>query len=309
VRPQPLIGYRALQARSQIDSLLGGTGWFLTVETRLRDVIRLGDGEMLRDDLAPRFKNARFDFVIASTEDAMPRLVIELDGPSHDDSNVMSRDARKDELCVLAGLPIVRLPIAHLETHDQATALEWIVGEFVRFQREFPASRRRIARENDEWSETDVDELARFEWREFHRLRFPAIDRIVERLATKFAIVEEDPPLSAFAAGDASLVLRTLNPILRGEESVRCEVLRDRQVVHCVSQPVSETPRMSEIRHLDLDKMLEDEFWTGREHIDFALVFACFHAIGWYRNEVDEQVATWFALRDVERWARRELVV
>jgi Protein of unknown function (DUF2726) len=88
VKPQPLIGYRALQARSQIDSLLSGTGWFLTVETRLRDVIRLDDGETLRDDLAPQFKNARFDFVIASTDDAVPRLVIELDGPSHDDPNV-----------------------------------------------------------------------------------------------------------------------------------------------------------------------------------------------------------------------------
>jgi hypothetical protein len=33
LKPQPLIGYRALQARSQIDSLPSGTGWFLTLET------------------------------------------------------------------------------------------------------------------------------------------------------------------------------------------------------------------------------------------------------------------------------------
>jgi Protein of unknown function (DUF2726) len=307
VKLQSLIGYRALQARSQIDSLLSGTGWFLTVETRVRDVIRLDDGETLRDDLAPQFKKARFDFVIASTDDAVPRLVIELDGPIHDDPNVMSRDAHKDELCVRAGLPIVRLPIAHLETHDQATALEWIVGEFLRFQKEFPPLRRRLARENDAWSDHDVYELARFEWREFNRRRFPAIDRIVERLATKFAIVEEDAP-GTFFARDASLVLHTRPPLLRGEEDVTCEVLRDHQVVLRVSQPVSTTPRMSGIRNLDLREM-DEEFWSGGGHIDFALVFACFHAIGWYRHEVDEQVATWFALRDVERWAQRELVV
>jgi len=175
VKPKPLIGYRALQARSQIDSLLAGTGWFVTVETRVRDVIQLDSAETLPDDLVPQFKNARFDFVIASTEDAVPRLVIELDGPSHDDRKVMARDARKDELCVCATLPIVRLPIAHLEPHDQATALEWVVGEFVRFQREFPRLCRQVAREHDGWAESDVDELAKHDWSEFHRQRFPAI--------------------------------------------------------------------------------------------------------------------------------------
>jgi hypothetical protein len=46
---------------------------------------------------------------------------------------------------------------------------------------------------------------------------------------------------------------------------------------------------------------------TGREHIDIVLGFASFHALGWYRDEIDEQVATWFALRDVERWAQHAL--
>jgi hypothetical protein len=73
---------------------------------------------------------------------------------------------------------------------------------------------------------------------------------------------------------------------------VTCEVLRDHQVVRRVSQPVSTTPRMSEIRNLDLYEM-DEEFWTGRGHIDFALAFVSFRAIGWYRLEIDEQVATW----------------
>jgi DNA-binding transcriptional regulator YhcF (GntR family) len=54
-------------------------------------------------------------------------------------------------------------------------------------------------------------ELAKAKWREYHRRRFPAIDRIVERLATNFAIVEEDVPYS-FTPGGASLVLHTRTP-------------------------------------------------------------------------------------------------
>jgi hypothetical protein len=47
---------------------------------------------------------------------------------------------------------------------------------------------------------------------------------------------------------------------------------------------------------------------NDRERADIGLTLAAFHAVGWYRDEIDEQVATWFALRDVERWAQRALV-
>jgi len=61
---------------------------------------------------------------------------------------------------------------------------------------------------------------------------------------------------------------------------------------------------MSQTRHLDIDTVFEG----GHLHIDLALVYACFRAVGWYRHEIDEQVTTWFALRAVERWAQRALV-
>jgi very-short-patch-repair endonuclease len=227
VKPKPLIGYRAIQARSQIESLLAGTGWFLTVETRVQDAIQLDAGETVPEDLAPMFKRGRFDFVIVSTDAAVLRLVIELDGPTHDDPLAIARDVRKDLLCLDAGLPIVRLAIAHLEPQDQSTALEWVVGEFVRFQKEYPKVRRqwrsaskREAEFNRRYPDSahlrgrgqrnhdaEIDTLARDEWTTHQRRRFPAIDRVVERLARRHSIFEDDPPAHVRSEGGAAPLL------------------------------------------------------------------------------------------------------
>jgi hypothetical protein len=301
VKRKPLIGHRALQARTQIDSLLAGTGWFLTVETRVQDAIQLDLGETIRDDLKLMFKRGRFDFVIVTADEAVPHLVIELDGPSHEEPLVMDRDARKDELCLLAGLPIARLPVAHVEVYDQATVLEWIIGEFVRFQKEYPALCREIAHQRSDASEATLDTLARADWIAHHRRRFPAIDRVVERLASRFSIFEDDPPRS-FPPADEPLVVETFGGLVG--PTVTSRVRREGEVIYSTSQPIPMSRRTADIFELDL----LGPSVTGREHIDVGLAFACFHAIGWHRHEIDEQVAMWFALREVERWAQRAVV-
>lgn len=300
MRPKPLIGYRALQARAQIDSLLAGTGWFLTVETRVRDWIQLEPEETVPEDLALTFKHGRFDFVIASSESAVARLVIELDGPTHVDPVQLAADARKDELCLLAGLPIIRLALAHLEIKDQATALEWIVAEFVRFQKEYPAVRREWAVGHSDMREGEVDTLAEGDWVAHRRRRFPAIDRVVERLANRFSIFENDPPRT-FPSNDAPLVVETWSDL---RSTVTSRVMRRHgEIIYETSRAIPMSRRTADLLEMDL---LEPK--TGREHLDVFLEFACFHAVGWNRDEVDEQVATWFALREVERWAERALV-
>lgn len=300
MRPKPLIGYRALQARSQIDSLLAGTGWFLTVETRVRDWIEPDPEESVRDDLALTFKRGRFDFVIASTEQALPRLVIELDGPTHDEPIRLAADGRKDELCLLAGLPIVRLALAHLEIQDQATALEWIVAEFVRFQEQYPAVRREWAVGRDDVREGLIDTLAESDWIANRRRRFPAIDRVVERLADRFSIFENDLPRTS-APTDAPLVVETW-PDLRSPTVTSRVTRRGGETIYETSRQIPMSRRTADLLEMDL---LEPK--TGREHLDVFLEFACFHALGWHRDEIDQQVATWFALREVERWANRAL--
>jgi hypothetical protein len=298
MRPKPLIRPRAQQARSQIDPLLDGTGWYLNVETRVQDAIQLDPGESVPDELAMMFKRGRFDFVIVSTDGDVPRLVIELDGPSHEQPLRVARDVRKDELCIKAALPIVRLAIAHLDTQEQTTALEWIVGEFVRFQREWPALLRELRREHDD--ETLIDTLARHDWIAYHRHRFPAIDRVAERLARDFSIYEADPPRT-IPPDDAPLVVQTY----RGQHATLATDVSRRgggERLYEATQPIPMSPRVADMLSVGLSGPQ-----TGREHIDIVLGFAAFHALGWHRDEIDEQVATWRALRDVELWARHAL--
>jgi hypothetical protein len=148
-------------------------------------------------------------------------------------------------------------------------------------------------------ADDDLDERAAKAWRDDHRRGFPACDRIVELLSSRFSITEWT--LEA-APSDGPLVVRTL--VARDLQSVRCELFRGEQVVHCAVERVSTSRRMAELRErLERD----DEPLAGRERVDFGLVHACFHAVGWDGLEIDEQVARWFALRDVERWAQRAL--
>lgn len=52
-----------------------------------------------------------FDFVIVDGMRASPQLVFEADGKNHNDPEQKKRDATKDHLLALAGIPIVRLEV------------------------------------------------------------------------------------------------------------------------------------------------------------------------------------------------------
>jgi len=70
---------------------------------------------------------AHFDFVICRDR-WIPAYAIEFDGPLHATSEQAARDLKKDELCRLADLPILRIHDAHLtKDFTDMTLLGWLV--------------------------------------------------------------------------------------------------------------------------------------------------------------------------------------
>lgn len=97
-------------------------------KVRLADVIDL---DTLPIDYAHKSFGLRshFDFVIY--RDYIPQYAVEFDGPSHFTERQKERDQKKDHLCDLSRLPILRINSRHLtKDFGKITLLSWIIETY-----------------------------------------------------------------------------------------------------------------------------------------------------------------------------------
>ena len=100
-----------------------------TVFTKLRaaDVLPI-EGSGVSDDDYRFALQSHFDFVVAN-ELHDPLFAVEFDGPSHLDERQRRRDERKNRLCDVFGLPLLRVSSKHvLKTFRDLDLLSWFVG-------------------------------------------------------------------------------------------------------------------------------------------------------------------------------------
>jgi hypothetical protein len=72
---------------------------------------------------------SHFDFIIS--RDYQPLYAVEFDGPSHSTDKQRERDTKKDRLCKLDGLPILRVNSRHItKDFGDLTLLAWIMETF-----------------------------------------------------------------------------------------------------------------------------------------------------------------------------------
>lgn len=93
---------------------------------RVADVIRIE-----RDEMPPRHFSfhlkSHFDFLLTRA-DFSPFMVVEFDGPSHENQLQIERDTIKNRLCRDAGLPIIRIGANHVHRKYRGmSALRWII--------------------------------------------------------------------------------------------------------------------------------------------------------------------------------------
>ena len=74
-----------------------------------------------------RFDKKSADFVLCDKERAVARLVIELDGSSHNSETRMERDARVDKMMLSIGLPILHLKTSAMDKESVQKQIENIL--------------------------------------------------------------------------------------------------------------------------------------------------------------------------------------
>ena len=73
---------------------------------------------------------AHFDFVVYN-EDFLPEFAVEFDGPTHQDQRQQERDKKKNHLCHLFSLPLLRIKHRHISRkYNEMTLLSWIVNVY-----------------------------------------------------------------------------------------------------------------------------------------------------------------------------------
>ncbi len=100
----------------------------LLAKVRLADVLEV-------EHLTGRAKHyalaAHLDFVMVHAETSAPRFAVELDGAQHwSDPVVQARDRNKDQLCELAGLPLLRITSDFTRREGRWTVLTYLVDAF-----------------------------------------------------------------------------------------------------------------------------------------------------------------------------------
>lgn len=75
-----------------------------------------------------RFDKKSADFVLCDKERAVARLVIELDGSSHNSETRMERDARVDKMMFSIGLPILHLKTSAMDKESVRSQVNAILS-------------------------------------------------------------------------------------------------------------------------------------------------------------------------------------
>ena len=114
------------------DRLLGTAaadhGDRLLAKVRLADVIEV---EHLTGRAKSYGLSSHLDFVMVRADTSEPRFAVELDGAQHwRDPAVKERDRLKDDLCELAGLPLLRVTSAFTRQQGRWTVLTYLVDAF-----------------------------------------------------------------------------------------------------------------------------------------------------------------------------------
>jgi len=124
-------------------SALHGTGYRLFARLPLAKVFQRQRGERLTKEDKRFLKCSELDFVVANS-DSIPAFAVEFDGPWHQLAETEARDVRKNRLCSMAMLPLLRITDTELEEFDRYTILEFIVMRFLAWRAESPGIERRI---------------------------------------------------------------------------------------------------------------------------------------------------------------------
>jgi hypothetical protein len=154
----PILNASEQLTEGVLRSSLAGTGYHIYARLPLAKVIQRVPGETLPKIERKFLETSELDFVVANAN-SIPEFAVEFDGPHHQsDDKQIARDVRKNRLCDLAKLPLLRITDTELEEFDKYSILKFIVMRFLKWKGEYQEIEGEIA----EYIET-LDERQRQE--------------------------------------------------------------------------------------------------------------------------------------------------
>ncbi|MGY1825981.1 DUF2726 domain-containing protein [Blastococcus sp. SYSU DS0541] len=142
------------RTRRVLSRVVEGTLFWINVHTRLEDVIEPGPD----DDAADRrfLRDAHFDFTIHKQTRAEALWAFEFDGPQHQTAEQRRRDTQKNRICLLAGLPLLRIDDRHLNVNEKEAVLDWHVRRWLAYEKVMPGLLDDRDREIAEMTEEEI---------------------------------------------------------------------------------------------------------------------------------------------------------
>jgi hypothetical protein len=98
-------------------------------KVRLGDVVDFSQSGISNEDFRYATR-AHLDFIITQGDQSQPVLGVEMDGGAHRDMGRQSQDRLKDNLCELAGLPLLRLDTSTLVGFGPYQLASYLVGSW-----------------------------------------------------------------------------------------------------------------------------------------------------------------------------------
>ena len=177
----------------ELRKAIEGTGFYIHPEMQVKKVIELEKHEVLSKKDKKTFDTASFDFAVYNSE-SLPEFVIEFDGPHHlTYRKKREADIRKNRLCSLANLPLLRIDDTLLTKYEKVSLLRFVLIRFVAWKKKASSISREIE-ERLPYASSSSESDYYDPWNDPSFIfdinhPFPASTEVAERLLKSFSII------------------------------------------------------------------------------------------------------------------------
>jgi hypothetical protein len=157
MKKKKLLNTSEYKTISELQESLEGTGYFVVPQIQFKEVLVADVHDSLSKKEKQTFNTASFDFVVYNSE-FLPEFAVEFDGPCHAKQKKKESDSRKNKLCCLSKLPLLRIDDSFLTKYEGISFLKYVVDRFLAWQTDIAAISKQIEERLADFDEVDYDD-------------------------------------------------------------------------------------------------------------------------------------------------------
>lgn len=190
MKKKKLLNTSEYKTFSEIQESLSGTGYSVFPEIQVDNVLSIDADDSLSKKEKQTLNTASFDFVVYNSEN-MPEFAIEFDGPCHSTyQKKKESDFRKNKLCCLSNLPLLRIDDSFLTKYEEVSFLKFVVDRFLAWQTDLSVISKEIEDRLSDYKEIDYDDPLNDPTVIFDlKYPFPALIELATRLYIERSVV------------------------------------------------------------------------------------------------------------------------